>query len=91
MEGEGRHRVALNPTLRDMYIEILSTSKLAKKCGDKNLAQCGIIASDEKRHEVAYTKVVAKLFEIDPNDTIIAFSNIMKKKISMPSHFMYNG
>ena len=52
---------------------------------------CGIIASDEKRHEAAYTKVVSKLFEIDQNDTIIAFSNMMKKKISMPAHFMDDG
>ena len=56
------------------------------------LAQiCGIIASDEKRHETAYTKIVEKLFEIDPDGTILALSDMMRKKISMPAHLMYDG
>ena len=52
---------------------------------------CGIIASDEKRHETAYTKIVEKLFEIDPDGTVLAFADMMKKKISMPAHLMYDG
>ena len=57
-----------------------------------NLAQiCGIIASDEKRHETAYTKIVEKLFEIDPDGTVTAFADMMRKKISMPAHLMYDG
>ena len=56
------------------------------------LAQiCGIIASDEKRHETAYTKIVEKLFEIDPDGTVMALADMMKKKISMPAHLMYDG
>ncbi|KAM1037097.1 hypothetical protein ACFX1X_032314 [Malus domestica] len=39
-----------------------NTAKLAKEHGDLKLAQiCGTIASDEKRHEAAYKKIVAKL------------------------------
>jgi acyl-[acyl-carrier-protein] desaturase len=56
------------------------------------LAQiCGTIASDEKRHETAYTKIVEKLFEIDPDGTVMALADMMKKKISMPAHLMYDG
>ena len=60
--------------------------------GEVKLAQvCGIIASDEKRHETAYTKIAKKLFELDPNEMVIAFANMMKRKISMPAHLMYDG
>ena len=52
---------------------------------------CGIIASDEKRHETAYTKIVEKLFEIDPNGTVLAFADRMRKKITMPGFLMYDG
>ena len=52
---------------------------------------CGIIASDEKRHETAYTKIVEKLFEIDPNGTVLAFADKMRKKITMPGRLMYDG
>ncbi|KAG6395466.1 hypothetical protein SASPL_146111 [Salvia splendens] len=69
-----------------------NTARQAKAHGDINLAQiCGTIASDEKRHEIAYTKIVEKLFEIDPDTTILAFADLMKKKISMLAHFMYDG
>lgn len=62
------------------------------KHGDKTLAQiCGKIASDEKRHETAYTKIVEKLFELDPNETVMAFADMMRKKILMPAHLMYDG
>lgn len=56
------------------------------------LAQiCGTIAADEKRHETAYTKIIEKLFEIDPDGTILALADMMRKKISMPAHLMYDG
>ncbi|OMO67853.1 Fatty acid desaturase, type 2 [Corchorus olitorius] len=77
---------------RATFISHGNTARLAKEHGDINLAQiCGIIASDEKRHETAYTKIVEKLFEIDPDGTVLAFADMMKKKISMPAHLMYDG
>ena len=77
---------------RAAFISHGNTARLAKDHGDLKLSQiCGTIASDEKRHEIAYTKIVEKLFEIDPNDTILALANMMKKKISMPAHLMYDG
>jgi len=50
-----------------------------------------MIASDEKRHETAYTKIVEKLFEVDPDGTVLAFADMMRKKIAMPAHLMYDG
>ncbi|KAA8527243.1 hypothetical protein F0562_034660 [Nyssa sinensis] len=77
---------------RATFIAHGNTARLAKQHGDKNLAQiCGLIASDEKRHEAAYTKVVEKLFEIDPDETVLAFADMMRKKITMPAHLMYDG
>lgn len=56
------------------------------------LAQiCGTIAADEKRHETAYTKIVEKLFQIDPDGTVLSLADMMRKKISMPAHLMYDG
>ncbi|GMH02585.1 hypothetical protein Nepgr_004424 [Nepenthes gracilis] len=69
-----------------------NAARLAKQYGDNNLAQiCGIVASDEKRHETAYIKIVEKLFEVDPDYTMLAFANMMRKKISMPGRLMYDG
>ncbi|MBA0840877.1 hypothetical protein Goarm_003419 [Gossypium armourianum] len=77
---------------RATFISHGNTARLAKEHGDIKLAQiCGNIASDEKRHETAYTKIVEKLFEIDPDGTVLAFSDMMRKKISMPAHLMYDG
>jgi hypothetical protein len=62
------------------------------KHGDEKLAQiCGTIAADEKCHETAYTKMAGKLFELDPNETVMAFADMMRKKISIPAHLMYDG
>ncbi|XP_057957238.1 stearoyl-[acyl-carrier-protein] 9-desaturase, chloroplastic [Malania oleifera] len=77
---------------RATFISHGNTARLAKEHGDVKLAQiCGTIASDEKRHETAYTKIVEKLFEIDPDGTVLAFADMMRKKISMPAHLMYDG
>lgn len=77
---------------RATFISHGNTARLAKEHGDLKLAQiCGIIAADEKRHETAYTKIVEKLFEVDPDGTVLALADMMKKKISMPAHLMYDG
>lgn len=62
---------------------------IAKKSGDKLLAKmCGVIASDEARHAKAYMSFIAKAFEVDPNEVMIAFEDMMRKKIVMPAHFL---
>uniref|UniRef100_A0A291I2A8 Acyl-[acyl-carrier-protein] desaturase n=1 Tax=Paeonia ostii TaxID=459177 RepID=A0A291I2A8_9MAGN len=77
---------------RATFISHGNTARHAKDHGDLKLAQiCGIIASDEKRHETAYTKITEKLFEIDPDGTVLSFADMMRKKISMPAHLMYDG
>ncbi|KAM7274406.1 hypothetical protein ACFE04_029070 [Oxalis oulophora] len=77
---------------RATFVSHGNTARLAKKYGDIQLAKiCGTIASDEKRHEIGYTRIVEKLFEMDPDTTMLAFANMMKKNISMPAELMYDG
>lgn len=77
---------------RATFISHGNTARLAKEHGDVKLAQiCGTIAAGEKRHETAYTKIVEKLFEVDPSDTILAIDGMMRKKIKMPAHLMFDG
>ncbi|GAB4835346.1 hypothetical protein Ancab_000257 [Ancistrocladus abbreviatus] len=77
---------------RATFISHGNTARLAKEHGDIKLAQiCGTIAADEKRHETAYTKIVEKLFEIDPDGTIVCLADMMRRKVAMPAHLMYDG
>ncbi len=65
------------------------TASLAKKHGSIQLSKiCGVIASDEARHAKAYKSFVAKIFEIDTSEMMIAFEDMMRKKIVMPAHFL---
>lgn len=64
-------------------------ASLAKKDGDTLLSKmCGVIASDEARHAKAYKDFMAKIFEVDPSEAILAFEDMMRKKIVMPAHFL---
>nr|ALB76828.1 delta-9-stearoyl-acyl carrier protein desaturase [Jatropha curcas] len=77
---------------RATFVSHGNTARLSKEKGDTKLAQiCGIIAADEKRHETAYVKIVEKLFEVDPDATISAFADMMRKKIQMPARLMHDG
>ena len=65
------------------------TASLAKKHGSNQLSKiCGVIASDEARHAKAYKSFVGKILEIDPSEMMLAFENMMRKKIVMPAHFL---
>ena len=65
------------------------TATLAKKHGSNQLSQiCGVIAADEARHAKAYKSFVAKIFEVDASEMMLAFEDMMRKRISMPAHFM---
>ncbi len=60
---------------------------LAKKAGNNLLAKmCGLIASDEARHARAYQNFVKRIFDLDPSQMMLAFEDMMKKKIVMPAH-----
>jgi acyl-[acyl-carrier-protein] desaturase len=61
----------------------------AKKDGDTLLSKmCGVIAADEARHAKAYKYFIEKIFEVDPNEAMLAFEDMMRKKIVMPAHFL---
>src|SRR5581483_1406143 len=48
----------------------------AKKYGDNLLSKmCGVIAADEARHAKAYKYFIGKIFEIDPNEAMLAFED----------------
>ncbi len=60
-----------------------------KKLGNKQLAKmCGVIAADEMRHANAYSHFVQRIFEIDPSEMMLAFEDMMRKKIVMPAVFL---
>ncbi|WP_257656402.1 acyl-ACP desaturase [Parapedobacter lycopersici] len=61
----------------------------AKRDGDKLLAKmCGVIASDEARHAKAYMSFISKALEVDASEVMIAFEDMMRKKIVMPAHLL---
>lgn len=65
------------------------TATLAKKHGSNQLSTiCGVIAADEARHAKAYKSFVAKIFEIDASEMMLAFEDMMRKRIAMPAHFL---
>ena len=64
-------------------------AQFAKKAGDDVLAKiCGNVASDEARHANAYKSFVTKIMEVDPGEMMLAFEDVMRKKIVMPAHFL---
>ncbi|MBP9215417.1 MAG: acyl-ACP desaturase [Chitinophagaceae bacterium] len=65
------------------------TATLAKQHGNDVLSKmCGVIAADEMRHARAYKSFITKIFEIDPSEMMLAFEDMMRKKIIMPAHFL---
>ena len=64
-------------------------ASLAKKDGDALLSKmCGVVAADEARHAKAYKYFIQKVFEVDPNEAMLAFEDMMRQKIVMPAHFL---
>lgn len=64
-------------------------ASLAKRDGDGLLSRmCGVIASDEARHARAYKDFIVQIIKVDPNEVLIAFEDMMRKKIVMPAHFL---
>ena len=62
---------------------------LAKQTGNTKLSRmCGVIAADEARHAKAYKQFVTRIFELDPSEMMLAFEDMMRKKIVMPAHLM---
>lgn len=62
---------------------------MAKKKGNVLLSKmCTIIAGDEMRHHLAYREFVKVILSQDPNGMVLAFADMMKRKIVMPAHFL---
>jgi len=62
---------------------------LAKKQGDKLLAKmCGVIAADEARHAKAYMSFISQALVVDGSEVVLAFEDMMRKKIVMPAQFL---
>ncbi|GAA4966871.1 acyl-ACP desaturase [Algibacter aquimarinus] len=71
------------------YISHNRVAKIAKKSGNKQLGKmCQIISGDEMRHHNAYSEFVDRIFKVDPSQMMMAFHDMMKKKITMPAHFL---
>ena len=69
-----------------------NTARHALEHGDEILSKiCGAIASDESRHEIAYTRIIDELFSRDPDGAMLAFADMMRKQIVMPAHLMDDG
>jgi acyl-[acyl-carrier-protein] desaturase len=62
---------------------------LAKKQGNVLLGKmCNIIAGDEMRHHLAYREFVKTILDYDPSEMMLAFEDMMRKKIVMPALFL---
>lgn len=60
-----------------------------KSSGSALLAKmCAFIASDEGRHAKAYQHFVKRIFEMDSSEMMLAFEDMMRKKITMPAQFL---
>jgi acyl-[acyl-carrier-protein] desaturase len=63
--------------------------QMARKKGNALLGKmCNIIAGDEMRHHLAYREFVKVILDQDPSGMVIAFTDMMKRKIVMPAHFL---
>jgi acyl-[acyl-carrier-protein] desaturase len=64
-------------------------ASFAKQDGNNLLSKlCGLVASDEARHAKAYKSFVKRILEIDANELMLAFEDMMRNKIVMPAHFL---
>jgi len=57
----------------------------AKKAGDESLGKiCQVVAADEGRHEAVYQSFVQEVFNQDPSQMMLAFTETIKTGITMP-------
>ena len=77
---------------RATKISHANVGKLADQQGDANLSKiCAKIAGDESRHEAFYTRMMARVFELDPAGAITTFRSMMRRIIAMPGKLMFDG
>ncbi|CAL4916093.1 unnamed protein product [Urochloa decumbens] len=57
-----------------------NTARLVGARGDAALSRvCGTVAADEKRHEAAYTRIMGKIFEADPDAAVRAMAYMIRQ------------
>jgi len=77
---------------RATYISHSGVARLARQHGETQLAiMCDNIAGDEVRHERAYERLIAKIFELTPDECMVALAAMLRKTIIMPSRTMEDG
>lgn len=89
--GDDPYRNFIYTSFQEMATNISHrrVASLAKKEGDTLLSKiCGFVAADEARHAKAYTHFMDLVFEVDPSEAMLAFEDMMRKKIVMPAHFL---
>lgn len=70
-------------------ISHLNVGKIARSVGAEKLYDLSAkIAGDEHRHARAYTYFISKIMEVDTNEAVLAFHDMMRKKITMPAMYM---
>lgn len=70
-------------------ISHLNVGKIARAAGAQRLYELSAkIAGDEQRHARAYKYFIERILEVDTNEALLAFQDMMKKKITMPAMYM---
>lgn len=89
--GNDPYRIFIYTSFQELatMISHKRVSEIAKKQDNDELAKmCATIATDEGRHAHAYKSFVNQIFNIDSNEMMLAFADMMKKKIVMPAHYL---
>ena len=69
-----------------------NVARQAEQAGDAHLARiCELVGRDEARHARFYTGALKLVFDQDPDGALVAFANMMRKKIGMPAERMADG
>ena len=69
-----------------------NVGKMAAAAGNEALGNiCRRIAGDEARHETFYTRMMGKVFEQDPEGSIITTAGMLRRVIAMPGRLMFDG
>lgn len=77
---------------RATKISHANVGKLVAAQGEENLTRiCQKIAADEARHEAFYTRVMGKVFEVDPEGALATCRSMFRRVIAMPGRKMFDG
>ncbi len=70
-------------------ISHLNVGKIALQAGATRLFNISRkVGGDESRHAQAYKLFISKILDVDTSEAVIAFQEMMKKKIIMPAMYM---